>query len=113
MDITKAADQATNALSTMMMVVAQKEPESPVADAIQQMIMAIGEIQARFGGEAGMSAANPDAAADAQGMGNPDAAGDANMPGATPVTMSGNPGMAQAAAEAASMMNKRPPMMGR
>jgi hypothetical protein len=101
MDITKAADQATNALSTMMMVVAQQEPESPVADAIQQMIMAIGEIQARFGGEAEMSAANPDAAADA------------NMPGATPVTMSGNPGMAQAATEAASMMNKRPPMMGR
>lgn len=102
MDITKAADQATNALSTMMMVVAQQDPESPVADAIQQMIMAIGEIQARFGGEG----ATPPAA-------NPDAAGDAQMPeAAPPVTMSGNPGMAQAATEAASMMNKRP-MMGR
>jgi len=99
MDITKAADQATNALSTMMMVVAQQDPESPVADAIQQMIMAIGEIQARFGGE---GATTP----------GPDAAPTETPEAAPPVTMSGNPGMAQAATEAASMMNKRP-MMGR
>ena len=99
MDITKAADQATNALSTMMMVVAQQDPESPVADAIQQMIMAIGEIQARFGGE---GATMPD----------PGAAPTETPEAAPPVTMSGNPGMAQAATEAASMMNKLP-MMGR
>lgn len=97
MDINKAADQATNALSTMLMIVGQQEPDSPIADALKQMMMAVGEIAQRFGG-----------AADGAAAGMPEA----GAPAPPQAAMSGNPGMAQAATEAAAMMNPNKPPMG-
>ena len=89
MDITKAADQATNALSTIVMI-AQQAGDDEIAKAAENMIRAIGEIQQRLG-----------AAAEAQ-----------QAPPAGPPAMSGNPSMASAAADATAMMNQptTPPM---
>jgi hypothetical protein len=89
MDVTKAADQATNALSTIVMI-AQQAGDDEIAKAAENMIRAIGEIQQRLG-----------ASAEAQ-----------QAPPAGPPAMSGNPSMAAAAADATAMMNQptTPPM---
>ena len=93
MDITKAADQATNALSTIVMI-AQQAGDEEIAKAAENMIRAVGEIQQRLGVPAEGQAQQPGA------------------PTAQPPAMSGNPDMAAAAADATAMMNQptTPPM---
>jgi len=97
-EFTKAADAAEQALGQMFKICHQQEPDSPLCDALQNMMKAVAEIEAR----AGMG-----------GLETP-----AEMPVEEPVEappepapgmMGGNPDMAAAAADVAAMMRKRPP----
>jgi hypothetical protein len=100
----KAADQASTALATMFKICHQQEPDSPLCDALQNMIKAVAEIEGRAGMGPGGEEAPP------EGEMPPD-----EMPVEEPppadVPMSGNPAFAQAANEAVNMMQakKRPP----
>lgn len=106
----KAADQASTALATMFKICHQQEPDSPLCDALQNMIKAVAEIESR----AGMPQGSPDAEgpAEDQAEGPMGEAVEGEAP--QPPMGSGNPGMAQAAQEAHQMMmaeqaKKRPP----
>lgn len=101
----KAADQATQALSTMFKICHQQEPDSPLCDALQNMIKAVAEIESRAG--MGPEGPNPDAETPEDVASEPGG----EPPPSQDVPMSGNPAMAQAANEAVAMMQakKRPP----
>lgn len=103
----KAADQASTALATMFKICHQQEPDSPLCDALQNMIKAVAEIEARAGMGPG---GDPESAAEdtAEGPMGEQVEGEAPP---QDVPMSGNPAFAQAANEAVNMMQakKRPP----
>jgi hypothetical protein len=107
----KAADSATQALSQMFKICHQQEPDSPLCDALQNMIKAVAEIETR----AGMGSGTDGPAEElAEGEGPMDVMGGEQPPSEGPpqdVPMSGNPAFAQAANEAVNMMQakKRPP----
>lgn len=105
----KAADQASQALAQMFKICHQQEPDSPLCDALQNMIKAVAEIENRAGMPAGSESEGP-AEDQAEGPMGEAVEGEAPMP----PQGSGNPGMAQAAQEAHQMMlaeqaKKRPP----
>lgn len=102
----KSADQASTALATMFKICHQQEPDSPLCDALQNMIKAVAEIEARAGMAAGSEAGNPDAETPADIASEPGG----EPPPSQDVPMSGNPAMAQAANDAFAMMQakKRP-----
>lgn len=97
----KAADQASTALATMFKVCHQMEPDSPLCDALQNMIKAVAEIEQR----AGMPGGGAEEPPMGEEMPMDDMGGEAPMD-APPenVPMSGNQDMAQAANEAVAMM---------
>lgn len=99
----KAADQASTALATMFKICHQQEPDSPLCDALQNMIKAVAEIEARAGMGAGSEGGNPDAETPADVASEPGG----EPPPSQDVPMSGNPAMAQAANEAFNMMQAK------
>lgn len=99
----KAADQASTALATMFKICHQQEPNSPLCDALQNMIKAVAEIENRAGMGPGGEEPPPEEM--------PAEAPPAEEAPPQDVPMSGNPAFAQAANEAVAMMQskKRPP----
>lgn len=106
----KAADQVSQGLAQMFKICHQQEPDSPLCDALQNMIKAVAEIEQRAGMPGG---SHPDQESAAEDQGEPqgyeqseEAAGTPNPP------MSGNPAMAQAANEAFQMMQAKKRQQG-
>lgn len=99
----KAADQASTALATMFKICHQQEPDSPLCDALQNMIKAVAEIESRAGMAPGSEAGNPDAETPADVASEPGG----EPPPSQDVPMSGNPAMAKAANEAFAMMQAK------
>lgn len=105
----KAADSASTSLAQMFKICHQQEPDSPLCDALQNMIKAVAEIENRAGMPGGGSPEEP----------MPEDQGAPPVPeeeAPAPPMGSGNPDMAQAAQEAHQMMlaeqSKKRPMMG-
>lgn len=105
----KAADAASQALAQMFKICHQQEPDSPLCDALQNMIKAVAEIENRAGMGPSMGEVEGPAEDQAEGPMGEAVEGEAPMP----PQGSGNPSMAQAAQEAHQMMlaeqRKRPP----
>ena len=99
-------DAATKALAVMLKICHQQDPNSPLCDALQNMIKAVAEIEARTGISAGSATGNPDSENPADVASEPGG----EPPPAEDQQMSGNPNMAKAANEAFAMMQakKRP-----
>lgn len=102
----KAADQASSALASMFKICHQQDPNSPLCDALQNMIKAVAEVESRAGMATGPEAGNPDMESPADNASEPYG----EPPPSQDVPMSGNPSMAKAANEAFAMMQakKRP-----
>tara|TARA_R110000868_G_scaffold30259_3_gene112164 strand:+ start:191 stop:472 length:282 start_codon:yes stop_codon:yes gene_type:complete len=90
----------------MLKICHQQDPTSPLCDALQNMIKAVAEIEARTGISAGSATGNPDSEIPADMAAEPGG----EPPPAEDQQLSGNPSMAQAANEAFAMMQakKRP-----
>jgi hypothetical protein len=97
----KAADQASTALASMFKICHQQEPDSPLCDALQNMIKAVAEIETR----AGMPGGGSEPAPEDQGM-PPEEGMPVPPEGEAPAAPmgGGNTDMAQAAQEAHQMM---------
>lgn len=91
----KAADSASQALAQMFKICHQQEPDSPLCDALQNMIKAVAEIENRAGMPAGPEEPMP------EDQGAPPVP-EEEAP--QPPMGSGNPDMAAAAQEAHQMM---------
>jgi hypothetical protein len=102
----KAADSASTALATMFKICHQQEPDSPLCDALQNMIKAVAEIEARAGG--GAASGNPDTESPADVASEPGG----EPPPEQDQQMSGNPSMAKAANEAFAMMQAKKRQQG-
>lgn len=103
----KAADQASTALASMFKICHQQEPDSPLCDALQNMIKAVAEIEQR----AGMPSPGDEEAVESALEGEaPEMEGAEKQMAPAGPPMSGNPAFAAAANEAVDMMQakKRP-----
>lgn len=97
-EFTKASDAAEQALGQMFKICHQVEPDSPLCDAIQNMMKAVAEIEARAGMGGLETPAEPPVEEPVEAPPEP-----------APGSMGGNASMASAAADVAAMMRKRPP----
>ena len=105
----KAADSVSQNLAIMLKICHQQDPNSPMCDALSQMIKATAEIE-KHAGIGGGTPSHPDAESPAEDAGEPPMAEQAE--GGPPPGGSGNPAFAQAAegVHQQMMAKKRPPM---
>jgi hypothetical protein len=107
----KAADAVSQNLAVMLKICHQQSPDSPLCDALSEMIKATAQIE-KHAGMPGGDAPHPDAESPAEDAGEPAGAEPAEEAGAPVHGGSGNPAFAAAAegVHQQMMAKKRPPM---